>query len=912
MEPEHLLKLRQLLAPQAEAPRLAKRKAKEVDEVQGPDWTSRYCVVDAAAPLVALDSLAIPLQAPVAEALKKNGFDPLFPIQAMVIPLLSKSAEAADDEDSAYCCDVCEDTGLSSWSGCGNHPGLVNGSFYCANTITAPVDLNEYLGSWEVLQGLMPVTCLAYNWELQAISLSFDPELSTEFLLPLFPVVFKLSGFTFAPNSQVALLDYMGADLQLRTGESLTTQVAVGGVVELAIGIPIILEIVLPLEGVFGMNLDSSAQGELASGHQVLESMVKADTSVASNWAVVIQTSFRPELVLLGFTFNFPISTKSQVLVRAGSSIIPDMYLSSMLYHATSLSELMGGLPDLGPVCDMDFLPKEVRESPFCHGDENMDTMEDDAEVALYFALEDGVAVIDLRAWGMWLAVKADSNAQSPLTLCKDGQCSQPFCVWDSQCPEGYHCCKTTFEFTCQKQYRHRVLGNVLTCAELPAMQAVDLAVDPGKGKNEGESCTWDSECALKLHCYLALQVFRVFQSLCKALPSSKRPRLQCAVGAQAMAQEQQLLKTSPPDILVCTPGRLAEHFLGRGLEHYFFFVGLQRQTVGRRLFSATMTWDPRKLAQLKLLRPLYFFSSRTGQYATPAQLQQHYLRCPANAKPLAEYVLKKVEAEHAKVLVFCQSVNTAHRLARLLQIACALRGKYRAKLGEEAEEEEERTDDELVQVPQAKGSPEALGPGTVAEFSSSLTQKERGKLLKQFSSGKVMCLICSDVVARGIDIPEVTAVVNYTAPAHLQTYIHRVGRTARAGKVGHTFTFVTRGDMDRFEKMLRESADCWERISKFPIPKEARSRKKAWWTPALEALQRCLDLESKGHLSPVKPLAMDNLLTSALPTAKPPKPRGVRAAPVELVEEKEVKEKRVKEKEEKSMLDFLKDGWGT
>ncbi|CAK9065895.1 unnamed protein product [Durusdinium trenchii] len=107
MEPEHLLKLRQLLAPQAEAPRLAKRKAKEVDEVQGPDWTSRYCVVDAAAPLVALDSLAIPLQAPVAEALKKNGFDPLFPIQAMVIPLLSKSAEAADDEDSAYCCDVC-------------------------------------------------------------------------------------------------------------------------------------------------------------------------------------------------------------------------------------------------------------------------------------------------------------------------------------------------------------------------------------------------------------------------------------------------------------------------------------------------------------------------------------------------------------------------------------------------------------------------------------------------------------------------------------------------------------------------------------------------------------------------------------------------------------------------------------
>ncbi|CAE7698569.1 Ddx51, partial [Symbiodinium sp. CCMP2456] len=48
------------------------------------------------------------------------------------------------------------------------------------------------------------------------------------------------------------------------------------------------------------------------------------------------------------------------------------------------------------------------------------------------------------------------------------------------------------------------------------------------------------------------------------------------------------------------------------------------------------MTWDPRKLAALKLLRPLYFFSSRSGQHTTPAQLRQHWLRCAAAAKPLA------------------------------------------------------------------------------------------------------------------------------------------------------------------------------------------------------------------------------------------------------------------------------------
>lgn len=59
------------------------------------------------------------------------------------------------------------------------------------------------------------------------------------------------------------------------------------------------------------------------------------------------------------------------------------------------------------------------------------------------------------------------------------------------------------------------------------------------------------------------------------------------------------------------------------------------------------MTWDPRKLAQLKLLRPLYFFSSRTGQHATPAQLQQHYVRCPQGAKPLAVlYLLDRAFCE--------------------------------------------------------------------------------------------------------------------------------------------------------------------------------------------------------------------------------------------------------------------------
>merc|ERR1712050_619330 len=99
---------------------------------------------------------------------------------------------------------------------------------------------------------------------------------------------------------------------------------------------------------------------------------------------------------------------------------------------------------------------------------------------------------------------------------------------------------------------------------------------------------------------------------------------------------------------------------------------------------------------------------------------------------------------------------------------------------------------------------------GAISEFSSTLGQKERSALLRRFRKAEVKCIVCSDVVARGIDIPEVEVVINYNAPSHLQTYIHRVGRTARAGRTGYTFTFVRRTEMDRFEKMLRESADCW------------------------------------------------------------------------------------------------------
>ena len=113
--------------------------------------------------------------------------------------------------------------------------------------------------------------------------------------------------------AEVLLLDYIGEDLQLRTGEVLKTHIALFGMVELSFGIPFVCELVLPLEGVFGMYLDFNGSGTLAQPYQVMESLATFNNEITISWSVVIQVSFRPELALLGFEFNFPISTKFQV-----------------------------------------------------------------------------------------------------------------------------------------------------------------------------------------------------------------------------------------------------------------------------------------------------------------------------------------------------------------------------------------------------------------------------------------------------------------------------------------------------------------------------------------------------------------------------------------------------------------------
>jgi ATP-dependent RNA helicase DDX51/DBP6 len=180
-------------------------------------------------------------------------------------------------------------------------------------------------------------------------------------------------------------------------------------------------------------------------------------------------------------------------------------------------------------------------------------------------------------------------------------------------------------------------------------------------------------------------------------------------------------------------------------------------------LFSATLDRNPGKIASLGLYDPTYICvsSDSSGRlFTVPEKLSERMIVIQeTQQKPLVLInLLTAMKDSVSGVLVFTKSVESAHRLAALLN---------------------------------AYGISEGKGVYAHA-FSSTLAPAERQKLLVGLSDGRVKCLICSDVMARGIDLGTVGLVVNYDVPTTVMGYIHRVGRTARAENDGVAVSLVT------------------------------------------------------------------------------------------------------------------------
>merc|ERR1712184_184969 len=83
----------------------------------------------------------------------------------------------------------------------------------------------------------------------------------------------------------------------------------------------------------------------------------------------------------------------------------------------------------------------------------------------------------------------------------------------------------------------------------------------------------------------------------------------------------------------------------------------------------------------------------------------------------------------------------------------------------------------------------------TVSCMHSDLEQKERDLVMREFRSGSSRVLISTDILARGIDVQQVSLVINYDLPANMENYLHRIGRSGRFGRKGAAINFVTNND---------------------------------------------------------------------------------------------------------------------
>lgn len=255
------------------------------------------------------------------------------------------------------------------------------------------------------------------------------------------------------------------------------------------------------------------------------------------------------------------------------------------------------------------------------------------------------------------------------------------------------------------------------------------------------------------------------------------------AVGGLNLRQQEQQLK-SRPDIVIATPGRLIDHIrnspsfsidtleimvideadrmLDEGfqaeLTEILSLVPKQkRQTL---LFSATMNTKIQDLIQLSLDRPVRIMIDPPK--ATTAKLVQEFVRIRKrdHLKPALLFeLLNTIDSSNQhRIVVFVSTKGTAHRLRVLLGV---------------------------------------LGL-KVSELHGALTQEQRLKNVTDFKELKVSVLICTDLAARGLDIPKIEFVINYDMPKTHEIYLHRVGRTARAGREGRSITLVGESSHDR------------------------------------------------------------------------------------------------------------------
>ena len=291
----------------------------------------------------------------------------------------------------------------------------------------------------------------------------------------------------------------------------------------------------------------------------------------------------------------------------------------------------------------------------------------------------------------------------------------------------------------------------------------------------------------------LALQVAMVLKTF------AKHKKLSVATVYGGVSINPQIRNIKRAEIVVGTPGRLLDHLERKTLTlknvktlvldeaDRMLDMGFlpdvtkiirncpkNRQTL---LFSATISSDIHKLAKRYMRNEVKVLAK---SFVDPTKLRQVYYDTPKNLKFSMLVHLAKTEPHRGLSMVFCNTRRNVDFVVKNLK---------------------------------------AAGVNAMA-IHGGFSQAKREKTIKTFYNKNISVLVCTDVAARGLDIQGVTHVYNYDAPRESKQYIHRIGRTARAGEQGLAINLVSDRDYENFARVLDETQ---LKIKKLSMPKIER-----------------------------------------------------------------------------------------
>jgi superfamily II DNA/RNA helicase len=302
-------------------------------------------------------------------------------------------------------------------------------------------------------------------------------------------------------------------------------------------------------------------------------------------------------------------------------------------------------------------------------------------------------------------------------------------------------------------------------------------------------------------------------------------------IGGVSMGDQQKALEKGV-DVLIATPGRLMDLF-GRGkillngcellvideadrmldmgfipdIEEICTKLPTTRQTL---LFSATMPAPIKKLADKFLSNPKYIEVARPA--SSNLNIEAYLVNVAPNKK--RDVLRDLIRSENVTTgIIFCNRKTTVRDLNKALRQSGLKSG----------------------------------------EIHGDIDQATRQRELDAFKSGEINLLVASDVAARGLDVKGVSHVFNFDAPWHPDDYVHRIGRTGRAGAKGKAYTFVTKADEEAIDSIEKLIGHKIARLGDAPVQEDGADAPKA--KPARKASAKPAKAET-ANPEPTKPQA--------------------------------------------------------